>query len=459
MKQNFSDKNILIFGLGLNQGGVGSTRFFAKQGAQVRVTDLKTADQLQSSLEQLKEFPQIEYILGEHRNQDIDWADIVIKNPAVKLGNPYIEYAKSKNKQIEMDMGIFLQFIKSTQIIGVTGTKGKSTTSSLIYEILSHPDNANISSFKQVVFAGNIGKSVLETIEYVTDDTLVVLELSSFQLEAFNQHKVSPHWAVITNIFPDHLNYYASMDDYIAAKKVIARYQTSADYLFIGKDDPITDNSNFLAGLTANLVHFSQHDLPQDFNPILPGEHNLKNMAAALAISQIFGIDKQKTLSFLKNFNGIEFRSQLIKEWAGIKIYNDSAATNPGATIQGLKAFGSKTDNEEPNIILICGGMNKNMDYQELGRAISGYAKVVYFLEGDVVNLIIDAMTDRSIIEGRYNNLETLLIDLKQNITTNQYFKEGDIILFSPGATSFNLFQNEFDRGRKFNQAVETVLR
>ena len=150
----YKNKKVLIFGLGLNQGGVGSAKFFASHGARVRVTDLKTKEVLQTSIDELKQFLDIEYTLGEHKNEDIKWADLIIKNPAVKPTNPYIEYAKKIGKPVDMDMGIFLQNVKPSQIIGITGTKGKSTTSSLIYEILKETKNAIAQN---VVFAGNIG--------------------------------------------------------------------------------------------------------------------------------------------------------------------------------------------------------------------------------------------------------------------------------------------------------------
>src|SRR3989344_4837156 len=147
----FKGQKVLVFGLGLNQGGVGSAKFFAKNGALVRVTDLKSQEILQPSINELKSY-QIEYTLGEHKNEDIEWADLIIKNPAIKPGNQYIEYAKSLGKRVEMDMGIFLEFVKPSQIIGVTGTKGKSTTSSLTYEVLKFTARVD-----NIIFAGNIG--------------------------------------------------------------------------------------------------------------------------------------------------------------------------------------------------------------------------------------------------------------------------------------------------------------
>ncbi|MBI4036301.1 UDP-N-acetylmuramoyl-L-alanine--D-glutamate ligase [Candidatus Daviesbacteria bacterium] len=451
MDSKYKNKKILIFGLGLNQGGVGSAKFFAKQGAQVRVTDLKTTGVLKPSLDELKEFPRIEYTLGEHKNEDIDWANLIIKNPGVKPGNKYIEYAKSKGKRVEMDMGILLEYVKPSQIIGVTGTKGKSTTSSLIYEALNSTLSRGAATippprwnYKTVAFAGNIGRSVLDTIKSVKEDTLVVLEISSFQLESFDSHKVSPKWAVITNITPDHLNYYQTMDEYIEAKKVIGKYQTSDDFLFIRKNDPVTNREEFLQNLGGKIIRFSSDELPKDFHPKLLGEHNKLNMAAALAVLKTFGIDEKKVLQVMEEFPGVEFRMQLIKEWQRIKIINDTTATSPEAAIRALETF--------PNCILIAGGMNKNMHYESFAKAADDLAREVYFLEGDSTDLIKSLMKEKNKIKGAYNDLEKLLSDVKESV------KEGDVILFSPAATSFNLFQNEFDRGRKFNLAVEKMF-
>lgn len=451
MKDQYKNENILIFGLGLNQGGVGSAKFFASREANVRITDLKDKKTLEPSIKQLAKFKNISYSLGEHKKEDIDWADLIIKNPAVRPDNKFMEYAMGKGKDVEGEMGIFLDYVKPDQIIGITGTKGKSTTSSLIYELLK-------KAGKEVILAGNIGKSVLEAIPLIKRDTLVILEISSFQLESFNQHKISPKWAVITNIYPDHLNYYVSMDEYIAAKKLIGSYQRSSYCLFINKNDPLTNNPEFLENLKGKIIFYSHSDLPKGFRPFLKGEHNKANMAAALALGKLFKINKDKILKTLSTFKGVPFRMEMVKKWRGIKIYNDTTATAPSAAIQSLKALGAKSG-EEPNIILICGGMNKKMPYDNFAREIDEKAKAVYFIEGDVVDEIICKMHEKPLIEGRFNSFEELLLKLRKDLITNPYFKKEDIILFSPGATSFNLFQNEFDRGRKFNQAVSKIFK
>lgn len=455
----FKDRKVLIFGLGLNQGGVGSAKFFASHGAQVKVTDLKDAQNLKPSLDQLKDFPEITYTLGEHKNEDIDWADLIIKNPAVKPGNTYINRAIKSGKKVEMDMGIFLNFVKPSQIIGITGTKGKSTTASLIHEVLknglSDTQGSNVfnprgwvaSNPGNIVIAGNIGKSVLDIIPHVKPDTLVILEISSFQLESFATHKVSPKWAVVTNITPDHLNYYQTMDEYIQSKRIIGKYQTEKDFLFIRKNDPVTTKPDFLKDFKAQIIYFSKDDLPKHFKPYLMGEHNLENMAAAYMMGKSFGADDRTILKILSQFKGIPFRMQLIKTWDGVKIINDTTATSPEAGIQAIQTF--------PGCILICGGMNKGMDYTEYAKVASKIVREVFFLEGDSTTEIkkqFSIVNSQLSIHGPYNDLEKLLTEVKKII------HKGDLILFSPAATSFNLFQNEFDRGRKFNIAVEKVF-
>ncbi len=463
----FKDKKVLVFGLGLNQGGVGSAQFFAKQGAIVKITDLKNKDALQFSLQQLKDF-NISYTLGKHKYEDVTWADLIIKNPAVKPGNPFIEYALKKGKVVETDMGIFLQYVKPNQIIGVTGTKGKSTTASLIHEVLNNlthkinKKSAGVNTnppqgwISDIVFAGNIGVSVLDTILFIREYTLVVLEVSSFQLESFEEHKVSPKWAVITNITPDHLNYYQSMDEYIQAKRIIGKYQTPEDFLFIKKNDPVVDHDGFLKGLQAKIIRFSKDDLPEDFKPTLLGEHNKENIAATLAVGKTFGLNETLILKTSSYFKGVPFRMELIKIWHGVKIYNDTAATSPEAGIQAVKSLGAKLSHLPGGIILICGGMNKKMDYTKYAESLSKNVKKVFFLEGDSTDAIRSSLrAERSNLptQGPYNDMEKLLTDVRNTV------KSGDIILFSPAATSFNLFQNEFDRGRKFNQAVEKVFK
>lgn len=434
---DYKGKKVLILGLGLNEGGVGSAKYFARHGAEVLVTDIKSGKELAPSIEKLKEYPEIKYHLGGHSNEDIDWADIIIRNQALKPDNKFLKYAYDSGKLVRTDIGIFINSVNPENIIAITGTKGKSTTSSLIYEVLK-------ASGKNAIICGNIGKSVLESLDKIESDTLIVLEISSFQIESFDKNEISPKYAVITNIYPDHLNYYSSMDEYIAAKKLISKYQTKADFLFLNKDDTTLNSAEFLNGINSEIIFFSVSDLPKNFKPILPGEFNLSNFAAALSVSKILGIPETEAIDALENFKGLKYRMELIGNFNGVKIYNNTAATAPEPAIESLKTF--------PNCILIAGGMNKGLNFREFSDAIEKYSKEVFFLEGDATDEIKKQNPD---LESKkvYNDLEKLLKDVKETA------KPGDVILFSPGATSFNLFQNEFDRGKKFNEAAMKVFK
>lgn len=433
----FKAKKVLILGLGTNQGGVGTAKFFAEAGATVKVTDLKTTDQLKDSINRLLKFPQITYTLGGHKYEDLDWADLIIRNPAVKPDNPYLRYAKEHGKTVEMDLGIFFQFVSPSQVLGVTGTKGKSTTASLIYEVLK-------AAGKEVLFAGNIGRSLLETISHVADNSLVILELSSFQLQTCKQHQISPKYALITNIYPDHLNYHDSMEDYVNAKRTIAQYQNQDGVVFLRKNDPETSKPEFLQDLPGQIRFFSKNDLPKNFTPKLLGDHNKENFAAGLAVAGFFQVNEQTALQIMADFPAVELRLQFIKKWQGIKIYNDSAATNPESTIRALFSL--------PNSILIAGGVNKGLSFAKLAQAIDDKAKAVYFLAGDASKEIQNSMRQKDKTKGVFDNLERLVSAVKQAA------KRGDIILFSPGAASFNLFKNEFDRGRQFNKVIDKMF-
>lgn len=435
-QQLYQNKKVLILGLGINQGGVGAARFFAEAGAKLRVTDLKSKDELQSSVDELKEYSNIEYIFSTHRFEDLDWADLIIRNPALKPDNSYLQYAAKKGKTVEMDLGILLQFISPERIIGVTGTKGKSTTASLIYEALK-------SGGVQVVLAGNIGKSMLDSVYSVDNHTYVILELSSFQLQALETHHQSPKWAVITNIYPDHLNYHGSMEDYTAAKKLIAQYQKEHDYVFLNKDNDLTSSDKFTNGLSGQINYFSSADLPNDYQPRLIGDHNRANIAAAVAVAKSFNLTEESVLKALKDFAGVEFRMQLLKEHNGVKIYNDTTATMPKAAEEDIKSL--------PGAIVIAGGMDKGLSYEDLAKVLDEYPKAVYFLAGDATDKMKELMQNKDKIKGESDNLEDLVKKVLESA------QPGDTILFCPGGTSFNLFKNEFDRGRQFNAVVEKL--
>ena len=202
----------VVMGLGLHGGGVGVAQYLVAQGAAVTVTDLRDEETLRPSLTELEGLP-LRYVLGRHEDEDFLNADLVVRNPAVPLDSPYLEAARESGAQIEMESSLFVEACPSQYIAGITGTKGKTTTTVLLSQMLA-------AAGRHVVTAGNLRVSMLSQLAKITEETRVVLELSSWQLEAFVPHAYSPPLAVVTNVLPDHLNRYAGMDDYAAAKEI-----------------------------------------------------------------------------------------------------------------------------------------------------------------------------------------------------------------------------------------------
>lgn len=419
-------------GLGLHGGGVGSAKFFCLQGADVLVTDLKTQEQLQESLDKLKGL-KIKYTIGKHEEEDFLWADLIIKNPDVPSTSPYLEIAKKNNIKIETDINLFLKLSKAF-VIGVTGTKGKSTTASLIYHLLK-------AEFKNVFLAGNIGVSPLELLPLIKKNDRVVLELSSFELEGLTQ---GPNIAVITNIMPDHLNRYGTMTEYIEAKKAIFRFQTSRDYLILNKDNLIV--RQMASEAKGKVVFFSKDIVPKGFK--LFGEHNLANLSAAIEVAKALKIPQEKIDGALKTFKGVPNRQEFVREVKGIKYFNDTTATMPEAVIAAINTFLEQFP--ESRLILICGGQNKGLKYNELATLIKERVDEVIMLPGTAADRIKEGI-------GDYTRLHQVASMPEAVKKAKDLAKKGDIVILSPGAASFNLFKNEFDRGDQFVKAVKNL--
>lgn len=440
--KNWKNKKVLIVGLGLHGGGVGVAKFFCEQGAEVSITDLKTEEVLKESIDKLKKFKNIKYTLGKHEEKDFLESplgpDLIIRNPDVPATSPYLEIAQKNKIPIETDISLFFKLTKAF-IIGVTGTKGKSTTSSLIYHILS-TQGRPVSSEKTYL-AGNIGVSPLELLPEIKNNDKVVLELSSFELEGLNQ---SPNIAVITNIMPDHLNRYGTMDEYIKAKKIIYKYQSKKDFLILNEDDPIS--KEFYRGAEAKVIFYSKIDKPINFK--LLGEHNLYNLSAAIQVAKLLKIPEKTIEASLKTFKGVPNRQEFVKEINGVKYFNDTTATMPDAVMTAINTFSEAF--QKSRIILICGGQNKGLKYNDLARMIKERVDEVVMLPGTASDKIKEGL-------GNYTRLHEVLSMQNAVKIAKSLAKNGDIVLLSPAAASFNLFKNEFDRGNQFIEAVKKL--
>lgn len=461
---DFKDKKVVIFGLGLSGGGVGAAKFFYRAGAKVTVTDIKTKEELEPSVKKLEGFKDIKYVFGQHRSEDFTNADLIVKSPAIPWKNPYLKLAAEKNIPIEMDSSLFMKLCPA-KIIGVTGTKGKTTTSVLIYEILKsaglHPIKVGIDQV-----------SVLEALSEIKKDDIAVFEMSSWRLSALRKDRLSPQIAVITNILNDHLNYYDSMEKYIADKKNIFLFQKPGDLLVINWDDPllreisqetpvelvkVSAKDSLVDGgvrIEGGMICYFEGGKKEeiiDVNDIgLKGKHNIKNIMLAIAATKRLGVKTKHYQEVIKLFKGMPHRLEFVLEIKGVKYYNDSAATIPDAAIQAVKSFLNP-------VILICGGADKNLNFNEFAKTILADVKGVIFLKGSATEKLTKELKNQLDSTAAEKGFEIVDSMKKAVEIASRSAETGDVVLLSPGAASFGLFKNEFDRGNQFKSEVESL--
>ncbi|MBU2028796.1 UDP-N-acetylmuramoyl-L-alanine--D-glutamate ligase [Patescibacteria group bacterium] len=460
--EDLKGKKITVMGLGLLGGGIGTVKFLNLTGAKVLVTDIKSKEELAPSLAMLKDCKGIEYVLGQHRVEDFIKTDMVIKTPFASWENKYVKMALDKKIPVEMDSSLFFKLCKN-EIIGVTGSKGKTTTATLILEILKKAGRNPV--------AVGIGKiSVLDQLKELKKDSVVVFELSSWRLSALGRNQLSPKIAVLTNIYPDHLNYYKNMTEYVSDKKEIFRHQKPQDWCVINWDDETLNKLG--PEINAQIIKFSGHKIERgksvcveneaiylndgidekkvlDLSRIsLKGKHNLANILAAIGAAQAMEINLEEIREAILEFKKAPaHRLEFVRELRGIKYYNDTAATTPESAISGINSF------EEP-VILICGGSDKKLDMAQLAKEICQKVKGVIFLQGTATDKILAEIKKIIGSEVEEKNFPVVTSLEKALELANNSADPGDVILLSPGATSFGLFPNEFVRGEKFKEAV-----
>ncbi|MBU1146263.1 UDP-N-acetylmuramoyl-L-alanine--D-glutamate ligase [Patescibacteria group bacterium] len=441
---DFYDKKITVMGLGLLGRGVGVVKYLAGKGARVTVTDLKSVKDLAPSVREIKNFLknkkgayQVKFILGKHRLEDFRSADMVFKAAGVPLDSVYIIEAKKNDIPVFMDDALFGREA-GCKIIGITGTRGKTTTSNLIYEIAK-------ATRKKTYLAGNVrGMATLPLLEKVKKNDLAVLELSSWQLQGWRDLKISPYISVVTNIYPDHMNYYKnSMTKYVHDKEAIFANQTKNDFLVLNQNCAWC--KKFARKARGKMIWFSANDIPREWKIKILGEHNLENVAAAMAVGKILGLSETQVRKVVENFRGVPGRLEFVREVSGVKYYNDTTATMPEATIAALRALKSE------KVILIAGGADKNLNFKNLAPVIKKYTKAVVLLSGTAtpkLNYELGIM--------KYELPIVIVESMKKAVATARKFAtRGDVVLLSPAAASFGMFKNEFDRGDKFLKEVK----
>jgi UDP-N-acetylmuramoylalanine--D-glutamate ligase len=435
----FANKQITLLGLGLLGRGVGDAEFLAQLGARVLVTDRKTEKELEESVEKLKKYPNITFHLGGHRAEDFTTCDMVIKAAGVPLVSEEIKEAKAANVPVYMSTALFAKFAREVgaKIVGVTGTRGKSTVTQMIYHVLKQAA-PRLSSGRErhVLLGGNVrGVSTLSLLPQVDKDTICVLELDSWQLQGFGDLQMSPDVAVFTNLMPDHLNYYPNMDAYFADKANIFRYQSEKDALVVGENIVVR-----VRGEIPRVNPMLPTTLPADWQLLIPGEHNRYNAALSAQALRALGLEDEAIRKGLETFPGVEGRLQFVRRINGVSIYNDNNATTPEATIAALNAFPERT------IILIAGGSDKGLDLDELVSTIERTCRKVVFLSGTGTTKL-----DQKLAATVHENLKDALAEALKDV------QNGDTVLFSPAFASFGMFRNEYERNDQFISLVKEL--
>lgn len=455
-KDFFKNKKITVMGLGLLGRGIGVVKFLAKNGADLIVTDLKTKEQLSSSLKKLAVFKNIKYVLGEHRLEDFRNRDMVIKAAGVPLDSPFIAEAKKNKIPIEMDASLFAKLAPTgVKIIGVTGTRGKSMVTHLLYEILKE----NFGSSK-VHLGGNVrGIATLPLLKKVKPGDFVVMELDSWQLQGFGESRLSPPVSLFTTFLSDHQNYYKnSMEQYFADKANIYRWQTKDGILLARPQAVKIIKEKDKAGIKGRFKVVKKSDLPANWKHNLLGEHNLENIALALSAARELGALDKVSKKAIAAFPGLPGRLEFIKEKGGIKYYNDTNATTPDAVLVALAAL----KKYKGKIILLGGGADKNLDYATYAKAVRQNVKALALFRGTATDKILEVLWSRSVLGRSRTDLDQNKVEVFDNIReafawAKAQAKRGDIILLSPGAASFGVFKNEYDRGDQFNKLVKRI--
>jgi UDP-N-acetylmuramoylalanine--D-glutamate ligase len=450
-------RRVLVMGLGLLGGGVAAARYAVEHGAaEVVATDLRSAEVLAPSLAKLQGLP-IRYMLGQHDAADFERADVVVRNPGVRRDSPYLAAARAAGARIEMELDWFFRACRG-KIAGVTGTRGKTTTTLLLHTILTAGGFAPL-------LGGNLGGiETLSLLPQITPERWVVLELGNFMLEGLHTVRRSPHLAIFTNLLPDHLNAYDSMEDYGEAKSSIFRYQDAHDLALFNADNDYT--RRYAAEAPAGSVwlyspsagHAHRRDDPAETRRFayaedirLRGEHNISNVQAATLAAELAGVAPEVIQAAVRSFTSVPHRLEVVRTLDGVTYVNDSASTAPVAGLAALRSF-------SVSIVLIAGGNSKDLDASEYAEAVAARVKRVALLKGNATGDFAEAIRAAAQRRGRPDPVAGVYDDLDAAVVAARAAAEpGDVVLLSPGFTSFGMFLNEFDRGDQFRALVQRL--
>ncbi|MEA1925995.1 MAG: UDP-N-acetylmuramoyl-L-alanine--D-glutamate ligase [Patescibacteria group bacterium] len=461
---SFKNKKVTVMGIGLHGGGVSMIKWLVKQGAKVIATDKRSEDDLKASIKEIKKLKNVTVVTEQHRMEDFTNVDMVVKNPAIPWSNKYIKMAIEHQVPVEMDSSLFFKLCESNNIIGITGTKGKTTTSALISKMFKYEG-------LDVVDVGIGQEPVMTKLEAITKKTWVVFEMSSWRCSALSRIEKSPHISLVTNIYQDHLNYYDSLDDYISDKRNVLLFQKKDDISIFNFDDEMSkvlfedakgetiffslspDPSAICSFIREGQIHLKKDEKITAVMPtseiVIKGSHNLYNACAMCAVGLSIGVSLESMKKTLKKFTGVVHRFETIDNIDGRKFINDATATTPESAIAGINSVIGQ-------IHLICGGSDKNLVLDNFAKKISETKNIkgIYLLKGTATAKLFKKIDEHGGIDkvlNTYDNIEQAVFDAFQKT------QNGDTILLSPGLASFGMFANEFERGEKFINAVEKI--
>lgn len=454
---------------GLAREGLDLAHFLAAEGARVRVTDCKTAQELAPGLNELSSFD-IAYSLGGHPLEDVLAADVVYVSPGISPDIPALVEARRRGIQLSSATELFFARCPAP-IVGITGSSGKSTTTALVGEMLG-------AAGRPAIVGGNIGQPLLGHLEEIRPDSLVVMELSSFQLETIER---SPAVAVVTNVTPNHLDRHETMTEYVAAKERIFSFQSTSDWAVLNADDPISTGfhppgqvARFSLQRSVEGAYLAQDrlwlELAQGCDEIRPvagqskaslaptgsreeicrvteiglrGRHNVANALTACVTAAVLGVATEAMRTALRGFQGLPHRLQKVGEVAGVAFYDDSIATSPERSMAGLASF------NEP-VVLLAGGRDKHLPMDEWAAMIRQRASGIV-LFGEARGLIHSALDRAGYPAERIRSAD----DLGSAVPAAfELAKPGEAVLLSPGCTSYDMFTDFVERGQAFAAAV-----
>ncbi|NLP13760.1 MAG: UDP-N-acetylmuramoyl-L-alanine--D-glutamate ligase [Clostridium sp.] len=456
-KKDIRNKRVAVLGIGISH--IPLIKYLYNLGVDITAFDKSDETRLKTVLDEFAGMS-IKYSLGDNYLDNLKGFDLVFKTPGMRYDIPQILATKEEGAKITSEMEVFFELCPA-RIFAVTGSDGKTTTTTLIYNMLKEQ---GFSCW----LGGNIGMPLLNRIDEIKEEDMVVVELSSFQLHTMTK---SPSVAVITNISPNHLDVHKSMDEYVQAKKNIFKYQSKKDKFVLNYDNDIT--REFSKEAEGEAVFFSRKNsleygamLKGDrivYNDgggeaeivgaqeiVIPGVHNVENYLAATAAVIEF-VDKDVIRRVATTFKGVEHRIELVRELNGIRFYNDSIASSPTRTIAGLNSFNEK-------VILIAGGYDKNIPYDAMGKILTEKVKGLVLI-GQTASKIEKCFCDEVERTGRGEDIPVYRCNsLEEAVyTAYDFATQGDVIILSPASASFDMFKNFEERGNRFKEIVNAI--